>query len=288
MRAQRWTVAGICVAITLAISAFVFAAEQLPMEPAHDSGQSITGALEGWFKNPDGTFTILLGYYNRNLKQGIEIPVGPDNKIEPGGPDYGQPTHFLPGRMWGVLSVVVPKDFGDKKLTWTITANHKTTVIPFSLNTLWEISPFIEASGNTPPFLKFDESGNWIQGPPKGIAKELTATVGTPLTLNAWVADDVKGAGAAALRMRGAPVTLSWSKYRGPGTVTFAKEKPPVEKAEMQAPPTTTFAGKGTTTATFSASGEYILEALSNDLSGEGGRGFQCCWSTVQVKVTVK
>ena len=88
--------------------------------------------------------------------------------------------------------------------------------------------------------------------------------------------------------MRGAPVTLSWSKYRGPGTVTFAKEKPAVEKAEAQAPPLATFAGKGATTATFSAPGEYILEALSNDLSGEGGRGFQCCWTTAKIKVTVK
>ena len=92
---------------------------QLPLEPVHDSGQSVTAAYEGWFRNPDGTFSILFGYYNRNLKQDLDIPVGPNNRIEPGGPDQGQPTHFLPGRQWGVFTVTVPKDFGDKKLTWS-------------------------------------------------------------------------------------------------------------------------------------------------------------------------
>ena len=95
--------------------------------PAHDSGQGVTPAYEGWFANPDGTFSILFGYFNRNQKQELDIPVGPDNRIEPGGPDQGQPTHFLPKRQWGVFTVTVPKDFGAKKLTWTLVANGKTT-----------------------------------------------------------------------------------------------------------------------------------------------------------------
>src|SRR3977135_4526916 len=89
-------------------------AAQLPMEPAHNAGQNITPAFEGWFKNPDGSFSILLGYYNRNLKEALAIPAGADNRIEPGQSDQGQPTHFLPGRQWGVFAVNVPKDFGTK------------------------------------------------------------------------------------------------------------------------------------------------------------------------------
>src|SRR4249920_622785 len=92
-------------------------AQQLPFEPSHDSGQSVTGAFEGWFPNPDGTFSILVGYYNRNQEQVLDIPIGPNNKIEPGGPDRGQPTHFLTGRAWGVFTIVVPKDFAPKRLT---------------------------------------------------------------------------------------------------------------------------------------------------------------------------
>src|SRR5271166_5293224 len=114
--------------------AFAIAADQLPMEPLHDSGQSVTGAFEGWFQNPDGSFSILLGYFNRNLKEKLDIPIGPNNRIEPGGPDQGQPTHFLPRRQWGVFTLTVPKDFGDKKLTWTLVAHQQTTVIPMSLD----------------------------------------------------------------------------------------------------------------------------------------------------------
>ena len=66
---------------------------QLPLDPSHETGQSITGAFEGWFKNPDGSFNLLLGYFNRNTKQELDVPIGPNNRIEPGGPDRGQPTH---------------------------------------------------------------------------------------------------------------------------------------------------------------------------------------------------
>ena len=54
----------------------------------------MTGAFEGWFPNQDGTFSLLVGYYNRNLREAVDIPIGPNNTIEPGGPDQGQPTHF--------------------------------------------------------------------------------------------------------------------------------------------------------------------------------------------------
>jgi hypothetical protein len=50
-------------------------AQNLPLEPIHESGSSVTGAFEGWFKNPDGTFSLLFGYFNRNTKQELDIPV---------------------------------------------------------------------------------------------------------------------------------------------------------------------------------------------------------------------
>ena len=276
---NRLAIALVCCALS--------AGQNLPLEPAHDSGQSITGAFEGWFSNPDGSFSLLAGYYNRNLKQGLDIPAGPNNRIEPGGPDRGQPTHFLPGRQWGVFTIRVPKDFGETKLTWTIVANGKTTTIPMSINPLWEVSPFIEASGNTPPFIGFEESGPFIQGPPRDYSASLTTTVSKPLPLSVFVADDAK-VPLAAFRPRTTPVTVAWSKFRGPGTVTFENETPKVEKADFKAPPPAVFTGKATTTATFSEPGEYVLRIQANDWSGEGGRGFQCCWSNAHVKVTVK
>jgi hypothetical protein len=260
--------------------------QQLPFEPPHDFGQSITGAFEGWFPNADGSFSILLGYYNRNQKQELEIPTGPNNRIEPGGPDQGQPTYFLPGRQWGVFAIRVPRDFGDKKLTWTLTVNGQTTTIPMSLNPPWEVEPFREASGNAPPFIGFNETGPWVQGP-AGQSKSVTTTLPEAADLTIWVADDAT-APLADARPRTPAVMVSWSKFRGPGTVTFANARPPAEKADFKAPPSTKFTGKAQTSATFSEPGEYILRVVANDWSGDGGRGFQCCWSNAQVKVSVK
>ncbi len=277
-----WSAAGPLAGFMLAA---LLRAQSLPFEPAHESGASVTGAFEGWFKNPDGTYSLLLGYYNRNQKQELDIPIGPDNRIEPGGPDRGQPTHFLVGRQWGMFAVKVPSDFGENKLTWTIVANGQTMVIPAGLKPDYEISPFIEAAvGNTPPVLRFAEVGPSAQGP-QGLSTERTAKLGTPLTLTAWVSDDAKvtTSSGAQPRILPVPVSVRWTKYRGPGSVAFSKDRSDPVKISG----TAVFNGKATTTATFSEPGEYVLHVLANDYSGEGGGGFQCCWTTGQVKVSV-
>src|SRR6185295_88242 len=89
--------------------------QQLPTElPAtkFSSGQNIVPYFEGWIRNPDGTFDMVFGYFNRNWQEELAIPAGPDNLVEPGGPDRGQPTYFLPRRQGWVFRVRVPKDFG--------------------------------------------------------------------------------------------------------------------------------------------------------------------------------
>ena len=260
----------------------------LPIAPPGNSGQDVTGAFEGWFKNPDGTFSLLLGYFNRNLKQDLDIPVGPNNHIDPAGPDQGQPTHFLPRRQWGVFTITVPKDFGDKKLTWTLVTNGRSDVIPVSLNPLWEVSPYSEESmGNTPPRVGFSPNGPFIQGP-RPITTTLSTSLSDPVTLTVWAADDAKVLEGSRRSPTGPPLTITWSKFRGPGTVTFAKEKPPLEKVEFQAAAGAKVSGKFTTTATFSEPGDYTLRVVANDWSGDGGRGFQCCWTNGIVKVSVK
>ena len=294
MRALRSLVTPRYLAVLLASWALVWAAlpangqsGQLPMEPLHNSGQNVTAAYEGWFKNPDGSFSMLFGYFNRNLKEELDIPIGDNNRIEPGPPDQGQPTHFLPRRQWGVFTVTVPENFGTEKLTWTLVVNGQTTAVPAHLDARWEISPFFDVGiGNTPPFISFEEGGPSVQGP-RGSSIALETTLPNPVTLNLWVADDAK-------TFQGGkppdtpPVTVTWSKYRGPGAVIFANNKPPVEKGDVKWNTTLPFSGKATTTATFSEPGEYVLRVVANDWSGDGGGGFQCCWTNGQVKVSVK
>ena len=90
------------------------------------TGQSISPAYEGWVQNDDGSFDLMFGYMNRNWEEAPEVPVGPDNAIEPGGPDRGQPTRFQPRRNRFVFSIRVPADFGDRELVWTLTVNGQT------------------------------------------------------------------------------------------------------------------------------------------------------------------
>ena len=264
--------------------------QQLP-EPRKQFGAGVTGAFEGWFVNKDGSRGFLVGYYNRNSQQTLDVPIGPDNRIEPGGPDMGQPTHFLSGRQYGMFVVPVPKTFGpDDRLTWTIVANGQTASIPLRLHPDYVIDPFTEiAVGNTPPAVRFEEKGPATQGPIAQVsaAPARTASTSSPMTLTLWATDDMKytSGTSAPLSTPRPPVVVRWSKYRGPGSVAFDKARPSVEKlAEGSAP----FNGKATTTATFSEPGEYVLHVIANDYSGDGGGGFVCCWTTAVMKVSVR
>ena len=73
-------------------------------------------------------------------------------------------------------------------------------------------------------------------------------------------------------------MTIVWAKYRGPGAVAFDPARAKIVD------------GKALVTATFSQPGDYTLQAVVDDGSGEvaGNFGYHCCWTNVQVKVIVK
>lgn len=267
--------------VAAGVTSFAQTGQPLPLAPLGRSGNAIIPAQEGWWKNADGTATFLLGYYNRN-ETTVEIPVGPNNKIEPGGPDMGQPATFLKGRQYGMFAIKVPKDFGTKRLTWTITANGQTVTIPLWLNPPYVVDPFRNASnGNTPPRIKLDPSGPEQVAGPTSIAARYDATVNTPLPLSVWftdVGETVSHPEPEGGRGRGAAVRVSWSKFRGPGDVKFDPQTQ--NSADLQ--------GKAVATATFNTAGSYVIRAQVNDASGEGGGGDQCCWTSVHVAVQVK
>src|ERR1019366_6706747 len=87
---------------------------------SYSKGQPTSPAYEGWQQNADGSFDMIFGYMNENWEEETNVPMGPDNNIEPGGPDQGQPTHFFPRRNRFVFRVRVPKDWGDKDVVWTL------------------------------------------------------------------------------------------------------------------------------------------------------------------------
>ncbi len=164
----------------------------LPLTPTiREKGSSVTPAFEGWYYEKDGSVRVMVGYFNRNTKQALDIPVGPNNRVEPGNPDQGQPTHFDPGRGWGVFTIAIPKDFGSKKLTWTIVANGYTNTITLHTNPDYVVEPYEDAaSKNTPPKFKFDPNGKTFTGPPNGIAATYSGTVGVAVPITVWVTDE--------------------------------------------------------------------------------------------------
>lgn len=158
---------------------------------AYTKGQSVSPAYEGWTRNEDGSFTLYFGYMNPNWQEEFDVPVGPDNNIEPGGPDQGQPTHFYPRRNPFLFTFRVPADFGSNELVWTLTTNGRTEKAYASLKTDYQIDKQVismevggelgsqrdELRENIPPELS-------VEG-----AKQRTARVGEPLTLVALAGD---------------------------------------------------------------------------------------------------
>ena len=270
----------------------------LPSTPKKAFGASISPAYDGWYDNADGTHTFLIGYYNRNWTDEVEVPIGPNNRFEPGDPDRGQPTHFLPNRGFGMFTITVPRSTPPtEKLWWVLTVNGVTQRVPFHRTADYNITPqqaSEESPGgkyNRPPVLRLSENGPVIQNPVANVASAHVreATAGEPMKLEFWIEDDGLFASGsnAPINSNEPMVEVVVSKYRGPGKVTVAKDHHKVItlKGGKAGEP---YAGRTSTTATFSEPGDYLLHITVNDLSGPGGGATGCCWTTSLIKVSVK
>jgi hypothetical protein len=277
---QRLFVLSVGVALT-AIGSVRPIGAQLPFASIKSSGQTVTPVFEGWYRNPDGTFSLSFGYFNRNAEEVLQIPVGPDNFIEPGSQNQGQPTEFQPRRHWGVFAIKVPADFGLNQVVWTLTSRGRTYAIPGSLHPNWQIDALEgeAGSGNAPPLLKFAEPGPEGGGPFGVLGGPLSTTMAAPLSIVVWARDDGRASGTVSNPGRSAePIALTWFKHQGPGKVTFNPGSSNVDAA----------GGQATTTASFSEAGEYVVRVRANDASGVANAGHaQCCWTNGFVKITV-
>ena len=159
------------------------------------TGLNIAPVYQGWEPNEDGSFNLLFGYFNRNWEEWVNVPVGAANSMDPGGPDHGQPTHFLPRRNQFVFKVRVPKDFGTREIVWTLTSNGKTEKAYGTLKPDYIVDDRVYAAnfggagqlatspdlvGNKTPVLE-------VQG-----ARTRTVKVGEPVSLTAVATDDGK------------------------------------------------------------------------------------------------
>ncbi len=250
--------------------------QQPIFQTRHWSGQGVAPVYEGWDQNADGTYNMWFGYMNRNFEEIVEIPVGADNKFEPGPADRGQPTSFDVRRHKDIFRAIVPKDWNDSaKLNWAITVHGKTEVVSGTLNRVWQVDRMRTTRGGNSEQINSNT-------PPIVTATPATQTVasGAVASVSVSATDD----GLPKRRGRGGEVsaepvgmTIEWAKYRGPGTVTMMPAKQPLVK------------GAAAARVSFSAPGEYVLLGVVDDGSGEsaGNFGYHCCWTNVQLKVIV-
>lgn len=256
-------------------------AGQDPGQFGATAGLTVTPVFEGWYPNPDGSISLSFGYFNRNRTEAVEVAVGPDNLMEPGPGNQGQPTRFEPGRHWGVFAVTVPAGSPDLEVFWTLAVRGERFRIPGHQKRNWRIDALEgeAGSGNTPPVLRFREDGPEGAGPRGVTGDPRTATPGTPFDVTVWVRDDGRPSTSVVSGGRQAvPVSLTWFKHQGPGDVTFST---PTARVPVTG-------GPATTSVTIDEPGEYILRVRANDASGVSGAGHaQCCWTNGFVKVTV-
>ena len=263
--------------------------DHLPYMLKYNKGQNVQPVFQGWSRNADGTSEMHLGYLNRNYMEELYIPVGPDNSIEPAGPDQGQPTYFYTRNNRQIFSVTVPADFGDQELIWTLTVNGRTEQAVGWLQPEWEIDPNFggraqgeEARRNVAPTLALDT-------PAVGsVSNKLTLTArstddGLPtargsrqLQRNRAVGQEIPpilvppegtpeppknlpqlNVNARGRQSKPTPpeegLSVSYIVWRGPAAVTF---DPPFSMVED---------GSAETAVTFTKPGDYVLQGRAYD-----------------------
>src|SRR5579864_2864603 len=225
------------------------------------SGQNVVPVFEGWERNPDGSFDMVLGYYNRNVEEELDIPIGPNNNIEPGGPDQGQPTFFEPNRHKYVFRVKVPSDGGaTKRLVWTLTSHGKTETANAFLLPEWESNNQVMAQnsdgGGAGGSSGYTNPPTITMNPAQVVELPGSATLTASVTGSAPPRPSSERQRAARPgAQRGPQLRVDWLEYRGPagGRITFTPRTSPV------------IDGKALTTASFSAPGQYVVRGFANN-----------------------
>ena len=257
--------------------------QRLPLAPIPPKGEPVAPFFEGWYRNDDGTFTLSFGHFNLNTEEVLEVPLGPDNFIEPAEFDGAQPTHFpvRPRRDRGVFSVTVPASYedGEQRVVWTITANGVTYSVPGRVGvSALQLDYGPRAMGSVPPLVRFDPEGPQGQHVQGVWGEPRTAKVGEPLTLQLWT-DEVSVRDPEDLVNQEVDVEVSWFKHQGPAAeVSFEPWQITIAGGT----------GEATTAAVFSEPGEYVLRARADNWgANDSTGGDQCCWSNAYVRVTV-
>jgi len=302
--------------VPLSAAAQDWTRREYPLAPPNATGNFVAPYFDGFYQNPDGSYTLSFGFMNRNDEDLIEIPIGANNFIEPAEYDGVQPTTFpVVGysgfggpRERGAFGVVVPADLeGD--VWWTLRTDGYETKVPGRLESpgplikgAYELSIGGMAAGSMRPAIQFGEDGPRVYGIEGVWAPDtLTTTVGEPVEVRFQAFD--RG------EREPVHVNLTLWKYQGPigAEISFESlteapsdvepagrgERPhgpgPVATGEsVVIPREGQDANQGRFTATFDTPGQYVIRVrIDNFAAPDSQPGNQCCWSNGYVVVRV-
>jgi hypothetical protein len=260
------------------------------------SGQPVIPIFDGYYVKADGTYDLCFGYMNFNTEEVLEIPLGPENFVEPAQFDGAQPSTFLEvppppnlfRRYFCTFVVNVPADWGAERVWWTLVQDGREFRVPGHLNSPnYQLEELHQFSRNSwAPVVSFVSPPGPEGRGRSGIRTSAEATVGTPLPLSIRVSPTPESANTRASEEGGGGGDgprrewwVSWAKHQGPGEVTFAQDQ--IDLFERT--------GVAETTVTFAEPGTYVLRLQVIDTPGEGGSyQFHCCWTNAYVDVTVR
>ena len=271
-----------------------------PLATRGASGESVAPFFNGWIRNDDDSVTLIFGFANQNREGVTDVPIGPNNRLEPVKYDGVQATHFpayrRPGFVGiqerGAFAVVLPADEAETEVTWTLTSGGQTWTVPGrTTSTAYEMSNGERAQGSLKPAIRFSLDGEESTSVSGIKTAPITTTVGEPVTLTAYVQDRGNREAYPENKIMLYQVGTEWILHQGPEGAVPDFSDPRIsgrDRARKEGESASGDWEEVATEATFSEPGDYVIRLRAdNFLAADSKFDNVCCWSNAYVPVTV-
>lgn len=272
-----------------------------PLATRSASGESVAPMFNGWIKNEDGSVMMIFGFANQNREEAIDVPLGPNNRIEPAEYDGMQPTHFpvysrggfVGIQERGAFAITVPAEKAGTEVVWTLTSGGKTYSVPGrATSSAYEMSHGERALGSLKPAIRFNASGPESADVEGLVAPRITASVGDAVTLTAYVQDRGNRADYEDNESLYYPLGTEWLLHQGPAVPDIETAKITGRERANEGGESGSAGANGweevSTQATFSEPGEYVIRFRADNFQAPDSQFDNvCCWSNGYIPVTV-
>lgn len=272
-----------------------------PLATRSASGESVAPMFNGWIENEDGSVMMIFGFANQNREESIDVPLGPDNFIEPAQFDGVQPTHFpvysrggfVGIQERGAFAITLPAEMAGTEVVWTLKSGGNTYTAPGrATSTAYEMSHGERALGSLKPAIRFNVSGPEVADPEGIYASRITTSVGDSVSLTAYVQDRGNRSDYEDNESLYYPLGTEWLLHQGPAMPEFDNAKITGRDRANEGGESGSAGNNGweevTTQATFPEAGEYVVRLrVDNFTAPDSQFDNVCCWSNAYVPVTV-